>query len=127
MAASLELLSEFSPWWILIIGVVVIILLKRRGLIALEEARRLLSSGAVIVDVRSEQEFLGGRVDGAVNIPLDRVVEGVSAAYPDRSTVFLCHCAGGVRSANAVRQLRSAGYANSYNLGSYPRAKKLEV
>lgn len=112
-------------WIALVIGVALMFLLKRSGQVGLEEAKAQLAQGAKIIDVRSQQEYLGGSVRGSVNIPLDGVVAGVEKRFPDKGTVLLCHCASGMRSGNAVRLLRAAGYAKASNLGSYGRAAKL--
>lgn len=114
--------------YLLTAGVLLVVgffLLKRGGQISSDEAAAALRKGAVILDVRSEREYLGSDVRGAVNIPLDRVVSGVGKAYPDKSTVLLVHCASGVRSGAAVRQLKTAGYENTHNLGGYGRAVTL--
>ncbi len=112
--------------WIALVAVfVAFLLLKRRGQISVEEAKAYFKKGAELVDVRSVQEFKGGSIEGAVNIPLNGVVQGVRKAYPDKDTVLLCHCASGARSAAAVSQLKAAGYKNAYNLGGYGRAAKL--
>lgn len=115
-------------WWVAgLFIVVVFFLLKRGGQISLDEAKSALGDGAVIVDVRTEQEYLSGALRGAVNIPLNRVVSGVGDKYPDKETVLLCHCASGVRSGAAARQLKAAGYKNAHNLGGYGRASKVFV
>ncbi len=112
-------------WVGVVLMFVVFTLMKRRGQISIEEAKLALGKGAVILDVRSSGEYAGGAIPGAVNIPLDQVVKGVSSKYPNKDTVLLCHCASGVRSASAVSQLKAAGYANAHNLGGYGRAAKV--
>ncbi|EDY80986.1 hypothetical protein VDG1235_603 [Verrucomicrobiia bacterium DG1235] len=110
---------------VLIVGVGLMLILRRRGLVKLEDAKEALKSGAVLIDVRTQQEYLGGNVPGAINIPLDRVVTSVSKTYPDKGTVLLCYCASGMRSGSAVRMLKDAGYSGARNVGSHLRATKL--
>ena len=81
-----------------------------------DEARVLLSKGAVLIDVRTEAEFAEKSVDGSVNIPIDTLEEGL-AAY-DKDAVLIFCCASGTRSATAVRQVKELGFTNVYNLGS---------
>ena len=73
---------------------------------------------ALIVDVRTPQEFSGGHVAGSVNIPLQelqfRAEEIISAGKP----VILC-CASGARSGSAFNFLRSQGVSEIYNGGSW--------
>ncbi|HEX6942462.1 MAG TPA: rhodanese-like domain-containing protein [Gemmatimonadaceae bacterium] len=67
----------------------------------------------LVVDVRSKVEFWMGHLPGAVSLPVERVVEGVSArAGISPSSRILVYCAGGIRSADAAAQLRAAGYRN---------------
>jgi rhodanese-related sulfurtransferase len=54
-------------------------LLKRLlGLGPKVDFKQLLSNNAVVVDVRTPEEFRAGHLPGAVNIPLDRLPNHVS-------------------------------------------------
>jgi rhodanese-related sulfurtransferase len=68
-------------------------------------ARR--AEGAVIIDVRRDDEFAGAHVPGAVHIPLADVAERIDEV-PDDGTVFVI-CATGVRSAKAVEHYLRQG------------------
>lgn len=81
-----------------------------------DEARVLMLNGAVLIDVRTEAEFAEQSVEDAVNIPMDRLEEGL-AAY-DTNTVLVFGCASGVRSAKATQMAAQLGFTNVYNLGS---------
>ena len=96
-----------------------------KGRVSDEHIRDYLADGALVVDVRTKGEFEQRRVEGAINLPLDQVVEGIRSTVSDDSQVILCHCESGGRSAIAVARLRRAGYANAFNLGSYKRADAL--
>ncbi|MBK1878286.1 rhodanese-like domain-containing protein [Pelagicoccus mobilis] len=105
--------------------VLAFVLIRMNSQLSVDEAKKALAGGAVVLDVREPRECSGGMVPGAVNVPLGAVIQGVEEKYPDKDTVLLCHCASGVRSANAVSQLKAAGYSNAYNLGSFVRAGKV--
>ncbi len=62
--------------------------------------------GAVVVDVREPDEYAGGHVPGAVNIPLKTVPDRV-ADVPADGRVFVI-CASGNRSKSATDTLRAA-------------------
>lgn len=65
----------------------------------------------LVLDVRSRLEFLFGHLDGAVNIPVDRLPGGMSVrADVTPTTRILVYCASGGRSAAAATALRGAGY-----------------
>ena len=60
-----------------------------------------------LLDVRSEQEFRGKRIEGAENIPLSRLLARLEEVPRDREVV--CTCATGYRSAIAASILRREG------------------
>ena len=107
-------------------GVIVSFLVwQRMSFVAKGAAREYLAKGALVVDVRSPEEFRGGHVPGAVNIPLGELRESLPRQVKDKQQVLLVHCLGGGRSAIAKRQLRGMGYARVYNLGSLARARQI--
>jgi phage shock protein E len=108
-----------------VVAVTALFVLKRMTLASEESARRLLAEGAIIIDVRSPEEFRGGQVPGAINIPLDQLKQTLPRRVPDSGKPILLHCLSGTRSGMAKQQLKSMGYTNAHNLGSYRRAKKI--
>lgn len=73
------------------------------------------SQAHLLVDVRTPEEFAGGHIPGAVNIPLQEL-ETRLAEIPTDSPVVL-YCRSGNRSAQAAAILREAGYRRIYDLG----------
>ena len=80
--------------------------------------KELVARGAVILDVRSKEEFDGGHIKGAVNLPLD-VLATVSVIASDKNTVIITCCMSGGRSSIAVSALQSLGFSNVYNGGGW--------
>ena len=115
--------------WILpaIIALVVVgfLLLRQRGSLSVEEARRHLKEGALLVDVRTVGEFQAGSVPGAVNVPLSELPDAMTQKAPDKNRVLLLHCQSGGRSAMAAMKLRSAGYTRVFNVGSFSQAMQV--
>jgi len=74
------------------------------------EALRQRSS-AVVIDVRSPEEYAAGHVEGAINIPLDALASGVGEIPKDAFVVTACGKGGG-RSDSAAEQLRAMGYTS---------------
>ena len=62
----------------------------------------------VIVDIRSENEWRGGHIEGSVNIPLNHLRDRTDELPRDKP--FAVHCQGGYRSAIAVSLLEQAGF-----------------
>ena len=79
--------------------------------------RDLIQKGAVIIDVRTPNEFRGGHIKSALNIPLNNLASQVSKIKKDKP-VITC-CASGMRSASAKSYLQSNGFKEVYNGGSW--------
>jgi hydroxyacylglutathione hydrolase len=70
----------------------------------------------VVLDVRREAEFADGHVRGAVNIPLNDLVDPFSMAnLEDHHNIYL-HCGGGYRSIIAASFLKRQGIHNLRNV-----------
>lgn len=76
----------------------------------IEEAKR--DEKALLVDVRTEEEFSQGHVPGALNVPLD-TVSGYSF---DPSKMLYLYCHSGARSAAACDILNRRGFS-TINVG----------
>lgn len=101
-------------------------LLKAMGMwdkpVELEEAKRLLAGGAILVDVRGPDEFAKGHIECAVNFPLDSIEEQVEDF---QDVHILLYCASGARSQIAMQKLINCGLTQVSNLGSKARAGKI--
>ena len=85
---------------------------KRVEVEEFDKARQ--AANAVVVDVRSPEEFAAGHVPGAVNVPVsgkesEEFDKKVMAVATDKTV--LVHCRSGTRSAKAVERLRQMGVA----------------
>lgn len=69
------------------------------------------NKNAVIIDVRTKEEYSLGHIKNAINNPID----SFNVNY-DKDTIIIVYCASGVRSANAANLLINQGYTNVYNL-----------
>jgi adenylyltransferase/sulfurtransferase len=77
-------------------------------------ARRRRGDDLDLVDVREPHEWAAARIEGARLAPLSRFGEAMGSF--DRARDVVVYCRSGVRSATAVRQLRSAGLRRVWNL-----------
>jgi phage shock protein E len=89
------------------------------------EAREHLKRGALVVDVRTVAEFQTKSLTNVINIPLDEVKTKFPTVVTNKSDVVLLHCRSGRRSGIAVGQLRTLGYTNVFNIGSFSKAEKI--
>ena len=102
-------------------------IIRRLSLISADRARQAIRNGALVIDVREPDEYGSGKIPGTVNIPLGELSLRIGQVCPDKNRVVLLHCLSGVRSGIAVGTLKSLGYSNVHNLGSYSRAKGILV
>ncbi|HYG23299.1 MAG TPA: rhodanese-like domain-containing protein [Verrucomicrobiae bacterium] len=93
-------------------------------IIPTEEARHHLTNGAVLIDVRTIDEYNAKHLTNAIHIPLDTLKFKLPAQVPDRSQALLLHCRTGRRSGIAETELRAMGYTNVFNVGSLEQAEK---
>jgi len=70
-------------------------------------------SGAVLLDVRTPEEFAGGHVPGAINIPIGNH-SLVPKTWPDPETEIWVYCRTQNRSAAFASSLHELGYRNIY-------------
>lgn len=78
----------------------------------------LVKEGAVVLDVRTKGEYSGGHIKGSVNISVDQLA-GNLHRLPDKQKPIITCCASGMRSASAKSILKSKGYTQVYNAGSW--------
>ena len=73
-----------------------------------ESVKEFMDKGAVIIDVRTPAEYIGGHIKGSKNIPLNTIGNQIDALKKLNKPVIAC-CASGMRSAQATSILKSNG------------------
>ncbi len=84
--------------------------------IGLEELKQLQKEGAMIVDVRSPQEFREGHIDGAISIPEYEIRKEAENRLVDKENNIVVYCSSGGRSKKTQKLLKKLGYSHVYNL-----------
>lgn len=79
-----------------------------------EECRSI--PGAILLDVRTKEEYKEFHIPNSINIPLQNIRETVKK-IPDKNTPVFVHCFSGARSGQAVSYLKSSGFTNVKNIG----------
>ncbi|GAA1447487.1 rhodanese-like domain-containing protein [Nocardiopsis tropica] len=82
--------------------------LRRPPAVTAAEAVRLVSEGALVVDVRREFEWNRTHIPGAVHMPLEQLPERSVELPEDR--LLITFCTGGIRSAGAANLLVEYGF-----------------
>lgn len=66
---------------------------------------------AVVIDVRTPQEFAAGHINGAINIPVDQIALGIRGIkWLKNDNSILVYCRSGRRSAHARAILEQQGF-----------------
>jgi adenylyltransferase/sulfurtransferase len=76
------------------------------------ESARLREQGAILVDIREQDEVEQGIIPGAVHIPRGFLEMRIEETVRDRDTPVIVYCAGGVRSIFGAEALSDLGYRN---------------
>ncbi len=74
-------------------------------------------SKAVLIDVRTPEEFLVIRIPGSVLIPDYEIKEKIADVVPDKDTTVIVYCRSGNRSRTAAKKLIDMGYTKVFDLG----------
>src|ERR1700761_6574158 len=67
--------------------------------------REQLQTGALVIDVRQDEEWATGHIPGARHVPKSHLESRVEGAAPDKTQPVILYCASGQRSAWAARTL----------------------
>ena len=72
--------------------------------------------GAILLDVRTPQEYREGHIPDSKNVPL-QAIDKVADLAENKDTVLYVYCHSGARSRQATAMLQYMGYANVNNIG----------
>lgn len=84
--------------------------------IEIEELKALYKNGAILLDVRSPQEYKEGHLDGATLLPEYELKENANKILKNKEDVIIAYCSSGIRSKKAQKELMELGYEYVYNL-----------
>lgn len=74
------------------------------------------ASGAVLLDVRTPQEYREGHIPGSINVPLQSLI-GEGRVPAGKEVPLFVYCHSGARSRQAVSRLAEMGYTKVKNIG----------
>ena len=84
-----------------------------------EAKEQIINNGAILVDVRTVEEYNENHIDGAVSLPLETINEETVADIVDsKEAAIIVYCKSGNRSHQAYQQLSELGYSKVYDLGA---------
>lgn len=85
-----------------------------------EAVKKEVSTGPLIIDVRTDDEFAYGAYPGAINIPLDELEDRIDE-LKNKDQKIILYCASGARSAYALQFMKEMGFKNAENGGGLAR------
>ncbi len=83
----------------------------------IETVKAAVQNAAILLDVRSDEEFLEGSAAGAAHIPIDQIPQRLKELNPEETYVVFCR--SGQRSDMVQRFLLQNGFENVLNGGSF--------
>jgi len=87
--------------------------------ISQEEAANIMAeeTGFIVLDVRTQEEYDGAHIPGAVNIANETIGTDEIPELPDKDQVLLVYCRSGRRSKEASEKLAALGYTHVLEFG----------
>ncbi|AXQ16217.1 hypothetical protein AYI72_00255 [Shewanella algae] len=110
-------------WLTTLLFAVLLSLSARAEQMVPEVALTKVAQGAMLVDVRTPEEYAEGHLPEAVNIPFEQIAEVFAKQGIAKDTPVVVYCRSGRRSGIAKESLEKAGYQEVYNGGGYDSLK----
>lgn len=110
-------------WLTTLLFAVLLSLSARAEQMVPEVALTKVAQGAMLVDVRTPEEYAEGHLPEAVNIPFEQIAEAFAKQGIAKDTPVVVYCRSGRRSGIAKESLEKAGYQEVYNGGGYDSLK----
>jgi phage shock protein E len=80
-----------------------------------KQAWSMIDNGALLLDVRTKEEFAAGHLEGALNISWDDTNALAEAIGGDPERPVVVYCRSGNRSGKAKKALNKQGYNHIFN------------
>lgn len=107
---------------IFIFLVMMFLIVLIRNVLSRKVIFKALKNDVTLLDVRSQEEFAQGTLDGAVNIPVDEIKPRLDGLNFEQH--YIVFCSHGIRSLKARSILRKNGFLNVVNGGAKDQLEK---
>ena len=84
-----------------------------------EQGREKVKNGALLLDVRSPEEYSSGHVEGSLNIPHTEVESRLKEFGENKNREIVVYCRSGHRAGIAKEALEKNGFKHVFNAGGY--------
>ncbi len=110
--------------WILLSFLVIYVGYRTYRLVMLADGLdRKIADGAVILDVRTAEEYEMGHIEGSVNISLGSIRERYRELDPNKTYITIC--SHGLRSVKVESLLKERGFKKVFNGGAWTDLEKM--
>jgi phage shock protein E len=82
---------------------------------AARQAWPMIEAGALVIDVRSPEEFAGGHLENAINIQWHDSESIARAIGINKQRQVVMYCRSGNRANKSITKMKALGYNNIYN------------
>ena len=83
--------------------------------VAAAEGWEMIENGALLIDVRSGEEYAGGHIEDSTNIPHTQMDDIVELIGDDKDRPVVLYCRSGGRSGRVTAALQEMGYTAAFN------------
>ena len=91
----------------------------------MEAKEKIINDGAILLDVRTKEEYNEKHIDGASLLPLDKIdIDSISQIVSEKDTPIIVYFRSGNRSQQAREKLIALGYSKVYDLGAMSNWKE---
>ncbi|MBV7314994.1 rhodanese-like domain-containing protein [Shewanella sp. NIFS-20-20] len=90
------------------------------------QAWDMIKDGALVIDVRTPEEFAQGHLADAINIPFEQIAQEFAQRDIAKDTEVVLYCRSGNRSGRAQQSLIEQGYTHTFNGGAYQNLVRIE-
>ncbi len=84
--------------------------------VSVDETLERVKDGAVLIDVREDNEFAAGHAAGSVHMGRGVIERDVVQTFAEKDQELILYCGGGYRSALAADNLQKMGYTNVWSM-----------
>ena len=84
--------------------------------LSVDETQQRMKAGAILIDVREDNEFDAAHAKGARHMGRGIIERDIVQEYPDKNTEMVLYCGGGYRSALAADMLQRMGYTHVWSM-----------
>ena len=84
--------------------------------VTVDETQQRMNDGAILIDVREDNEFEKAHAKGARHMGRGIIERDIVGAVPDKNAELILYCGGGYRSALAADNLQKMGYTNVWSM-----------